>query len=114
MKTMIFIVLLLCCYIFYISLTFAASQLALPILGYERNQVTCTASYLPMSTLIELIRNVNKFSDTQCETMTIVSVTDGFSVSNSTFDYLYRDKKLVKLCAYAFLCFTSNFRLGRF
>ncbi len=34
--------------------------------------------------------------------MTIVSVTDGFSFSNSSFDYLYRDKKLVKLCAYAF------------
>ncbi len=31
-----------------------------------------------MSTLIEWIRNGNKFSDTQCETMTVVSATDGF------------------------------------
>ena len=58
-----------------------------------------------MSTLIEWIRNENKFSDTQCETMTIASVTDGFSISNSSFDYLYRDKKLVNLCAYAFSTF---------
>ena len=101
MKPMIFIMLLLCCYIVYRSLTFAASQLASLILGDERNQVTYTTSYLPMSTLIEWIRNVNIFSDTQCETMTVVSVIDGFSVSNSSFDYLYRDKKLKKLCAYA-------------
>ena len=52
-----------------------------------------------MSTLIEWIRNGNKFSDTLCETMTVVSVTDGFSVSNSSFDYLK------KLCAYAFFTF---------
>ena len=64
-----------------------------------------TTSYLPMSTLIEWIRNGNKFSDTQCETMTIVSVTDGFFFSNSSFDYLYRDKKLKKICAYAFFTF---------
>ena len=75
-------ILLLCCYNVYRSLTFAASQLASLILGDERNQVTYTSSYLPMSTLIEWIRNGNKFSDTQCEIMTVVSVTDGFSVSN--------------------------------
>ena len=102
MKNMIFIILLLCWYIVYKSFNFAASQLASLILGDERNQVTCTTSYLPMSTLIEWIWNGNKFSDTQCETMTAVSVTDEFSVSNSSFDYLYRDKKLSKLCAYAF------------
>ena len=32
-------------------------------------------------------------------------MTDGFSISNSSFDYLYRDKKLVKLCAYDFFTF---------
>ena len=38
--------------------------------------------------------------------MIVVSVTDGFSVSKSSFDYLYRDnKKLKKLCAYAFFTF---------
>lgn len=105
MNTMIFIILLLCCYNVYRSLTFAASQLASLILGDERNQVTYITSYLPMSTLIEWIRNGNKFSDIQCETMTVVSVTDGFSVSNSSFDFLYRDKKLKKLCAYAFFTF---------
>ena len=78
MKTMIFIILLLCCYNVYRSLTFAASQLASLILGDERNQVTYTTSYLPMSTLIEWIRNGNKFSDTQCDTITVVSVTDGY------------------------------------
>ena len=41
----------------------------------------------------------------QCETMTFVIVNDEFSVSNSSFVYLYRDKKLVKLCAYAFCSF---------
>jgi hypothetical protein len=102
---MIFIILLMCCYIVYRSLTFAASQLASLILGDERNQVTYTTSYLPMNTLIEWIRNGNKFRDTQCETMTLVSVTDGFSVSNSSFDCLYRDKKLGRLCAYAFFTF---------
>ena len=35
-----------------------------------------------------------QFSDTRCETIIVVSVTDGFSVSNSSFDYLYRDKKI--------------------
>ncbi len=60
--------------------------------------------------LIEWIRNGNKFSDTQCETMTVVSVTDEFSVSNSSFDYLCRDKKLGKLCAYVSLRFTSKFQ----
>jgi len=55
-----------------------------------------------MSNLIEWIRNGNTFGDIQCETMIVVCVTDGFSVSNSSFDYLYRDKKLVKLCAYVF------------
>jgi hypothetical protein len=75
------------------------------ILGDERNQVIYTTSYLPMSTLIEWIRNGNKVSDTQRETMTIIIVTNGFSVSNSSFDYLYRDKKLVKLCAYVFFMF---------
>ena len=35
--------------------------------------------------------------------MTIVSAVGGFSVSiNSSFDYFYREKKLVHLCAYAF------------
>ncbi len=37
--------------------------------------------------------------------MTVVSVTDGFSVSNSSFDYLYRDKKLVNVCSYAYFTF---------
>jgi hypothetical protein len=37
--------------------------------------------------------------------MTVVSVTDGFSVSNSSFDCLYREKKLVNVCAYAFFLF---------
>ena len=83
MKTVIFIILLLCCYIVYRTLTFAASQLVSLNLGDERNQVTYTTSNLPMSTLIEWIRNINKFSDTQCETMAVVSVTIGFSVSNS-------------------------------
>ena len=114
MKTMIFIKLLLCCYIVFRSLTFDALQLASLILGDERNQVTYTTRYLSMSTLIEWIRNGNKFSDTQCETMIVVSVNDGFSVYNSLFDYLYRNKKLVKLCSYAFLRFTSKFRLVRF
>ena len=99
MKTMIFINLLLCCYIVYISLTCDATQLASLILGNGRYQVTYTTSYLLMSTLIEWIRNGNKFSDTQCGTMIVVSVTDGFSVSNSSFDYLYRDKKLKKICS---------------
>ena len=52
MKPMIFIILLLCCYNVYRSLTFAAPQLASLILGDERNQVTYITSYLPMSTLI--------------------------------------------------------------
>ncbi len=56
------------------------------------------------STLIEWIRNGNKFNNTRCETMTIVSVIDGFSVSNSSFDYVYKNTKLARLCAYA--CFT--------
>ncbi len=75
----------MCCYYVHRSLTFAASQLASLILGDARNQVTYTTSYLPMSTLIEWIRNRNTFSDTVCETTTVVSVTDGFSVSNSSF-----------------------------
>ncbi len=104
----------MCRYNNYRSLTFAASQLASLILGDERNQVTYTTSYLPMSTLIEWIRNGNKFSDTQCETMNVVSVSDGFSVSKSSFDYLYRDKKLITFCAYVFLHFTSKFRFVRF
>ena len=85
---MIFIILLLCWFIVYRSLTFIASQLDSLILGDERNQVTYRINYLPMSTLIEWIRSGNKFSDTPCETMTVVSVTDGFSVSNNSFDYL--------------------------
>ena len=96
MKTMTSIKVLLCYYIVYKSLTFAASQLASLILGDERNQVSYTTSYFPMSTLIEWIMNGNKFSDTQCETMIVVSVTDGFSVSNSSFDYLYKDKMFKK------------------
>ena len=111
---MIFIILLLCCYIVYISLNFAASQLASLILGDERNQVAYTTSYLPMRTLIEWLRSGNKLSDTQCETMTFVSVTDGFSVSNSSCYYLFIDEKLVKLCAYACLRITSKFRIVRF
>ena len=81
------------------------TNIASLILGDERNQVTYTTSYLPMSTLFEWIRNGNKFSDAQCETMTVTSVTDGFSVSNSSFDYLYRDKKMKKICAYASFTF---------
>ena len=89
MKNMIFIILLLCCYIVYKSLACVASQLASIILGDERNKVTYTTSYVPISTLIEWIRSGNKLSDTQCETMIVVSVSDEFSVSNSSFDYLY-------------------------
>ncbi len=37
--------------------------------------------------------------------MTVVSVTDGFSVSNSSFDYLYRDNKLASLCTDVFFTF---------
>ncbi len=40
--------------------------------------------------------------------MTVVSVTDGFSVSNCSFDYVYRDKKLASLCAYVFFTFYVN------
>jgi hypothetical protein len=69
------------------------------ILGDERNQVTYTTSSLLMSTLIEWIRKGNKLITTQCETMIVVSVTDGFSVTNSSFNYLYRDKKLASVCA---------------
>ena len=108
-KIMIFIILLLCCYIVYRSLTFVASQLASLILGDERYQVTYTTSFLPMSTLIEWIRNGNKFSDTQRETMIVVSVTDGFSVSNSSFNYLSRDRKLKNYALMFFLHFTSKF-----
>ena len=61
---MIFLIMLLCCYIVYRSLTFPASQLTSLILGDERDQVIYTTSYLPTSTLIEWIRNGNKFSDT--------------------------------------------------
>jgi len=104
---------LLCCYIVHISLTFAASQLASLIPGDERDQVTYSTSYLPMSTLIEWIRNGNKFSDTHCETMIVASVTDGFFFSNSSFDYLHRDKKLKKICGYAFLHFTLKFMFVR-
>ena len=96
---------LLCCCFVCISLTFVASQLASLILGDERNQDTYTTYYLPISTLIERIRNENKFSTTQSETMTVVSVIDGLSVSNSSIDYLYRDKKLAHLCVYAFFSF---------
>ena len=96
------------------SLTFAASQLACLILGDERNQVTYTASYLPMITLIEWIRNGNKFSSIQCEATIVVCVADGFSVSNSPFGYLYRDKKLASLCAYAYFIFTFKFLFVRF
>jgi hypothetical protein len=91
-------------------INFVASQLASLILGDERNQVTYTTSSLPTSALIEWIRNGNKFSDTQYETMAVVSVTGGFFFSNSSFDYLYRDKKLGKLCAYAF--FTLYVKVG--
>ena len=111
---MTYIKLLLCCYNVYRSLTFVASHLASLILGDERNQVTYTSSYLPMSALIKWIRNGKKTSDTPCETMAVVSVADGFSVSNSSFDYLYRDKKLVNLCAYAFFCIMFKFRFVRF
>ena len=114
MKTLIFIILLLCCYIVYRSLTFAASQLASLIIGDKRNQVTYITSYMPTSTLIEWILNGNKFSDTPCETMTVVSVINEFSVSNSSFDYLYRDKKLKKYALMLFLHFTSKFRFVRF
>ncbi len=84
------------------SLTFSASQLASLILGDERNQVTYKTTYLPMSTLVEWIRNGSKFVDSQSEIMTVVSTTDGLSASNSSFDYLYRDVKLANLCSYAF------------
>ena len=57
--------------------------------------------------------------------MTIVSVTGGLSVSNSSFDYLYADKKLANLCPYAFFPFyvkipdltflrSENYHLPRF
>ena len=87
------------------SLTFSASQLASLILGDERNQVTYKTTYLPMSTLVEWIRNGSKFVDSQSEIMTVVSTTDGLSASNSSFDYLYRDVKLANLCSYAFFSF---------
>jgi hypothetical protein len=75
----IIIVSLFCLHI----IIFAASQLASLIIGDERKQVTYTTSYLPTSTLIEWIKNGNKFSTTQFKTMTNVSVTDGVSVWNS-------------------------------
>ena len=43
------------------------------------------------------IRNGNKFNTTHSERMTVVSVTNGFYVSKSSFDYLYRDKMLAKI-----------------
>jgi len=58
-----------------------------------------------MSTLIEWIRNGNKSSDTQCEAMIVVSVTDEFYVPNCSFDYLYKYKKSVNLCDYVFFTF---------
>jgi len=97
--------LLRCYYVSILSLNFVASQLASLILGDERNQVTYTTSYLPTSAFIEWIRNGNQFSTAQCEAMTVVSVTDGLFVSNSSLDYLYRDKKLASLCAYVFFTF---------
>ena len=111
---MTYIKILLCCYYVCWSLTFAASQLASLILGDERNQVTSTTSVLQMSALIEWIRNGNKLSTTQCETMTVESVTDGFSVFNCSFDYLYRDKKLAILCAMPFIFLTLKFPFVHF
>ena len=64
----------MCFYYVCRSLTFVTSQSTSLILGDERNQVTYTTSYLPMIGLIEWIRNVNKFSSTQCETMIVLSV----------------------------------------
>jgi hypothetical protein len=58
-----------------------------------------------MSTLVEWIRNGNKFRTIKYETMIVVSVSDGFSVSNSSFDYLHIDKKLANLCAYTLFTF---------
>jgi hypothetical protein len=46
--------------------------------------------------------------------MIVVSVTDGLSVSNSSIDYLYRDKKLGKLCAYAFFTFYVKVQVRTF
>jgi len=42
-----------------------------------------------MTALIEWIKNGNKLNTKHCETMVVVSVTNGFSISNSSFDYLY-------------------------
>ncbi len=83
-------------------MTFSPTQLASLILGDERNQVTYKTTYLPMSTLVEWIRNGSKFFESQSEIMTVVSTTDGLFASNSSFDYLYRDVKLANLCSYAF------------
>ena len=64
--------------IFCRPLIFAASQLASLIIGDERNHVTYTTSYLPLSALIEWIRNGNKLSTTKFETITIVIVIDRY------------------------------------
>ena len=91
------------------SLTFSASQLASLILGDERNQVTYKTTYLPMSTLVEWIRNGSKFVISHSEIITIISTTYGLSASNSSFDYLYRDVKLANLCSYAFFLLNQSY-----
>ena len=110
---MAYIKLLWYCYYVCKSLTFVASQLASLILEDKRNQVTNTTSYLPTRTLIKWIRNGKKFTITQCETMNVLSVTDGFSVSYSSFEFFIKIRSWQFYARVIFLYFTFKFLFVR-
>ena len=101
----------------YRSSTFAAPALGSLILGHDAHLSTYSPVIVPEGTLVEWIRNGNRFAQDHSIPMTVVGSEGNLKGINNTLDYLYRDSTdpIIKdLCAIAFYGFYDRIRIQDF
>ena len=80
-------------------------------------RLTVQLLYVPEGTLVEWIRNGNRFAQDHSIPMTVVGTEGNLKGINNTLDYLYRDSTdpIIKdLCAIAFYGFYDRIRIQDF
>ena len=96
------------------SSTFAALALGSLILGQDAHLSTYSPVIVPEGTLVEWIRNGNRFAHDHSIPMTVVGSEGNLKGINNTLDYLYRDSTdpvIKDLCAIVFYGFYDRIRI---
>ena len=96
------------------SSTFAAPALGSLILEHDAHLSTYSPVIVPEGTLVEWIRNGNRFVQDHSIPMTVVGMEGNLKGINNTLDYLYRDSTdpvIKDLCSIAFYGFYDRIRI---